>query len=507
MIRGCRNFLFVVIFSFAWLALSCEESAGDTSTSVTLDDLSAIADGELSVDLQTVYQHLNKMSKSVGGQEEASVFLRKYYQDKNPLIWVRRSGVCDSSRQLLDVLKTAEEDGFSTSLFRIKQIEKDLQRIDSLDFDEQNTINEVLARLELNLSKAYFCYAAVQQYGAVNPTVVLNKSQVIGDDTIKVTSRQFDMKLYRPDDGFFTYAATVVPTDSFVPYLEHLKPQSPLYQQFKDELKKAKSAEYRKKVLVNMERARWHLKDPVEKHDKYVLVNVASQKLVAMSKDSTMTMKVCCGTTGKKTPLLNSYIKKMDINPVWRMPYSIVKTIAGRAGNAAYFSSRRYSIYDGAGRKVNPAYVTSAQLRSGKYSVVQAAGKGNSLGRIIFRFDNNFSVYLHDTNSPWVFKQANRCVSHGCVRLERPFDMAVFLLGDKQADKAADVKYSMTHDPQPKDSVRDDRMLKECKVDPEIPVYLTYYTLFPDRNQHLREYNDVYGYDKIIYQHLKAVTP
>ncbi len=485
---------------------SCEENIGDSTQSATMDDLSAVADNRMFIDLQTVYKQLDKMCKGTSGLDEVAVNLRRYYKDKNPLIWVRRNGVCGSAKQLVELLGKAEEDGFSSNLFKLKQIEKDIQRIDSLTFDDKNSINEVVARVEFNLTKAYFLYAAVQQYGYVNPATVLNKSQVIGDDTIKVSSRQFDIKLERPDELFFKYAAAMVPTDSFTTYLDCLKPQSPLYQQFKNELKNAKSGDYRKKVLVNMERARWRLKDPVEKHSKYVLVNVASQMLVAVSKDSTMTMKVCCGSTGKKTPLLNSYIKKMDINPVWRMPYSIIKGIAGRAGNASYFNSRRYSIYDGAGRKVNPANVTSSQLLSGRYSVVQAAGKGNSLGRIIFRFDNNFSVYLHDTNSPWVFKQANRCVSHGCIRLERPFDMAVFLLGDKQADKAEDVKYSMTHDPEPKDSIRDDRMLKVCKVDPEIPVYLTYFTLFPDHSQHLREYSDVYGYDKIIYHHLSAIT-
>ena len=505
MILRCRFHIFFIIIACAWLLQSCEETSRDVSDRVAMDDFAAVVEEGLTVDLQSVYRHLDKLCKANGGQEEPSVYLRKYYKERKPLMWIRRGGVCDNAKLLVEVLSKAGEEGLNTGVFKLGQIEKDILRIDSLHFDEKNTINEVLARLEFNLTKAYFLYGSVLRYGYVNPTTVLNKSQVIGDDTIKVPSRQFDIHIERPDEAFFLSSAAIAPTDSLTTYLEKLKPQGELYRQLKNELRNAKSGEYRKKVLVNMERARWRLKDPIEKHDKYVFVNVASQMLVAVSKDSTMTMKVCCGTTGNKTPLLNSYIKKMDINPVWRMPYSIVKSIAGRAGNAAYFNSRRYSIYDGAGRKVNPENVTREQLLSGRYSVVQAAGKGNSLGRIIFRFDNSFSVYLHDTNSPWVFKQANRCVSHGCVRLERPYDMAVFLLGDKQADKAEDVKYSMTHDPAPKDSVVDERMLRECKVDPQVPVYIHYFTLFPDTSHRLREFSDVYGYDKIIHHYLKAI--
>ena len=253
-----------------------------------------------------------------------------------------------------------------------------------------------------------------------------------------------------------------------------------------------------------MERARWRLVDPVEKHDKYILVNVAAQHLFAVSPNSSLTMKVCCGATSTKTPLLNSYIKKMDLNPVWRMPFSIIKGIAGRAGNSSYFNNRRYSIYDGAGRKVDPSRVTRDQLLSGRYSVVQAAGKGNSLGKIIFRFDNNFAVYLHDTSSPWVFNQQNRCVSHGCVRLERPFDLAVFLLGDDNADMIEKVRYSMDNGPQ-NDSIPSIKNIKECKVNPEVPVYLTYYTIYPDLSHVMNEYNDVYGFDKILYHELSPI--
>ena len=72
-------------------------------------------------------------------------------------------------------------------------------------------------------------------------------------------------------------------------------------------------------------------------------------------------------------------------------------------------------------------------LISGAYGIAQRGGKGNALGRIIFRFDNNFSVFLHDTNSKGVFGQEDRGVSHGCIRIEKPYDFAVFLLADSSS--------------------------------------------------------------------------
>ncbi len=71
-------------------------------------------------------------------------------------------------------------------------------------------------------------------------------------------------------------------------------------------------------------------------------------------------------------------------------------------------------------------------LLSGKYGVVQRGGKGNSLGEESFsRFDNNFSVYLHDTSSQAVFSREDEIVSHGCIRIREPFEPLRSLLHEK----------------------------------------------------------------------------
>jgi murein L,D-transpeptidase YcbB/YkuD len=150
------------------------------------------------------------------------------------------------------------------------------------------------------------------------------------------------------------------------------------------------------------------------------------------------------------------------------------------------------------------------RILSGKQRIVQNGGPGNSLGRIVFRFQNNFSVYLHHTSSPWHFQSANRAVSHGCVRVEKPYELAVFLLKDKDENLAKKIKYSMTYsmkkdsegNPIPS-SVAKDSLVKEVSVVPHVPVFLSYYTLYPDNSGNLVSYPDVYGYDKRIIEQLK----
>jgi murein L,D-transpeptidase YcbB/YkuD len=91
-------------------------------------------------------------------------------------------------------------------------------------------------------------------------------------------------------------------------------------------------------------------------------------------------------------------------------------------------------------------------------------------------------------------------LSHGCVRVENPFDLAVFML-DNNKSVIGRIKYSMTVD-----SVTGpdkNKLIHSMKVMQDIPVFIVYYTLYPNRQGELEQYQDVYGYDQIIYKHLK----
>ena len=183
----------------------------------------------------------------------------------------------------------------------------------------------------------------------------------------------------------------------------------------------------------------------------------------------------------------------MDVNPQWIIPKSIVRTsVVKHVGDSAYFASHRYFVRERAtGKSVPIRYVSAAMLLSPDYAVVQEGGEGNSLGRIIFRFDNKFAVFLHDTSSRDFFARRSRDVSHGCVRVEKPFELALFLL--EKRDSAVGNKIRATME----EEVRRSYVLQK-----KVPLFITYFTLYPNPKGEMEEYADVYGYDKVIGQYL-----
>jgi murein L,D-transpeptidase YcbB/YkuD len=256
-----------------------------------------------------------------------------------------------------------------------------------------------------------------------------------------------------------------------------------------------------------MERCRWNEKMIEDNYKKYIFVNIPAFMLWAVDGKEVLPMRICCGAVKTKTPLLTSEIVRMELNPNWNVPFSIAKGIAGSIG---YMNRNNMFIYDVNKGRLPASSASRERILSGKQRIVQNGGPGNSLGRIVFRFQNNFSVYLHHTSSPWHFQSANRAVSHGCVRVEKPYELAVFLLKDKDEELAKKIKYSMTYttkkdsegNPIPS-SVAKDSLVKEVSVVPHVPVFLSYYTLYPDNSGNLVSYPDVYGYDKRIIEQLK----
>ena len=296
-------------------------------------------------------------------------------------------------------------------------------------------------------------------------------------------------------------------------FLAASRPENPLYNVFYKRLHESLSAAERRLVLCNMERSRWCHGNYPQQHKKYVLVNVPSLYLVATDGDERLSMRIALGSLKTKTPLLTSKIKRMDFNPQWIIPKSIIKnSVRHNAGNTAYFDSHDYFIRQrSTGREVDPATVTGDMLMSSDYLVIQRGGEGNSLGRIIFRFDNDYSIYLHDTSNRNVFSHTSRCVSHGCIRVEKPYDLAVFMLADKDESMMKKIDYSMTvkygrhrtDDDDVNSPINRRMMLRSLKVEPQVPVFITYYTLYPDTNGTLVRYDDIYGFDPVIYQRIQ----
>jgi peptidoglycan binding protein len=443
---------------------------------------------------------------------------RRYYRDGGNLLWIDRFGLDKRADSLLAYLNTVEEMGFSKRVFVVEQIERDLQRIRTLDVDSGiRDVNRVMARLEYNLTKAFLRYTAGQHFGFTNPTRIFNNLDIREQDSVRTTYRGlFDIHVKRPTKDFYTTALRKVYNDSVDIFLRQAQPQNALYALLIKHFKgKDLSEADRIRLLCNVERSRWRQTDYPQNHRKYVLVNVPSYHLDAIEGDSVLTMRMACGTLDTKTPLLNSHIMRMDVNPQWIIPRSIIKKeVVGHAGNPDYFERHRYFILNrSSGRRVDPANVSAGMLLNPDYFVIQEGGEGNSLGRVVFRFNNNFSIFIHDTSSKWAFDRGSRSVSHGCIRVQKPFELAVFLLNKKDGTLIDKIKYSMQADlSKPKEGeekrTRVDyrRLVNSVKVNPNVPLFITYYTLYPDVKGKMHTYADVYGYDKVLYRYLRSFS-
>ena len=224
-------------------------------------------------------------------------------------------------------------------------------------------------------------------------------------------------------------------------------------------------------------------------------------------------MKTCCGSTSHQPPLLSGRLSHIELNPYWNIPLSIIKKeVARHAGDADYFSHHRYEIVDRkSGITVYPGSLTSDQLGSGNYTVRQQRGEGNALGRMIFRFPNGHAIYLHDTNNRAAFDRNWRCVSHGCIRVERPMELASILLPDKDSIYMDRLRHTVGLLPQ---SYRGQTLLAEerlgtlnsCMLSPHVPVSIIYYTAYPTPGgTSLTYYPDIYGYDKPLVDELHKI--
>ncbi len=500
-------FLFVIV-----TLISCEEKTEYPYRKISLEAFSSLKTPSFVITPSKIRNHLDHILRADTSKMMSDRQVRAYYGNNNSLLWIDRHGIDGRADSLLTYLEEVGKTGLREALFRKKQLVADLQRIRQLDANEKDDINALMARLEYNLTRAFLKYTAGQKYGFVNPDKILNNLCVKDSDSLHVTYYHvFDIPMEHPGESFFQQAYQKIRNDSVVSFLREAQPKNILYRQLVDYLQQTTPGS-KEELLAqcNIERCRWRLKEYPEDYRKYVLVNIPSFMAIAVNEDSVMTMRIGCGAVKTKTPLLTSKIKRMDVNPNWILPKSIAVDVVYKTG---YLQREKMYIVDRKKGKVDLSEASYTKVKEGQQYIVQPGGPGNSLGRIIFRFDNNFAVYLHDTSSPWIFNKQNRAVSHGCIRLQRPFDMAVFLMEERDEDLIEKIDYSMktdvsvlydkSEDHKEKNEIDKDKLVYTVDVDPQIPVFITYYTLYPDTQGTIRAYNDVYGYDHALYKELK----
>lgn len=184
-------------------------------------------------------------------------------------------------------------------------------------------------------------------------------------------------------------------------------------------------------LRVNLERTRWSAGDA---QNDVVRVNIPAYR-ADLVRDGAVAWatRVIVGEPETETPELCSEIRYIVLNPTWTVPHSIAsEELLGDIQNDPGFLARGgYDVFDREGNVVDPAGIDWAGLSANyfPYTLVQQPGPVNQLGQLKFVFPNSFAVYMHDTVARRLFEYDRRAFSHGCIRVDKPVDLAAELLG------------------------------------------------------------------------------
>ncbi|MGN0221778.1 MAG: L,D-transpeptidase family protein [Prevotella sp.] len=477
-----------------------------------------------SIDVDLIHQEIGALTDRERLRFTSDKYAAHFYRSRNRLLWVDWYGVKPQADTLLSRLERVGEHGLKSAFFLKDTIGADMSRLCAFRSNgmEEPNINQVIARLEYHLTKSFLRYYVGQRYGFIQPWHVFNRLDALKEDTVRhevISYRQlFDVPLEHADSvSMDALLERLLMYGGITSMLDSCETKSPLYKTMREQLAdRSLDRTRRQALLCNMERLRWRNLLPDELlSKKQVVVNIAALQLYAYSEDSVMKMKIACGSLKNKTPMLNSHFKYIQLNPTWNIPYSIIKNeVALRARDSAYFARNNYYIVNKESHVIEDVRnISSRMLESGRYSVIQKGGEGNSLGRVIFRFDNNFSVYLHDTSNRQVFDRSHRTVSHGCVRVQNPFGLLTYLVGEKDEWTMDKIRITLGLPPvsargqryveELADEAADVTLVPYLKIDSKVPLFITYFTVYPEEGGRLEYFNDIYEYDKIMMEHLK----
>jgi murein L,D-transpeptidase YcbB/YkuD len=249
-------------------------------------------------------------------------------------------------------------------------------------------------------------------------------------------------------------------------------------------------------IRLALERYRWLRYDYSQPP---VVVNIPAFRLYAFNEEGgiALTMSVDVGwedAANTRTPVLEDQIEYLVFRPYWDVPFSIQREeiVPNILEDRDYLSEFEFEAVASNGKVITDGRVTKEvlqQIRTGRLRVRQKPGPSNSLGLVKFMFPNRYNVYLHGTGA-WrdSFQQPDRSVSHGCVHVEKPEELAVWVLRDKPGWTLERVQHAM----------RDGQDALKVNLTKPIPVVILYTTALASEHGDIHFYGDIYGYDAAL---------
>lgn len=238
-------------------------------------------------------------------------------------------------------------------------------------------------------------------------------------------------------------------------------------------------------LRMSLERLRWIDQDVT---DDFVAVNIPDYRVFLLrDRQIVWSARAQVGKPYRATPIFRGDIQYLELNPTWTVPPTILrKDILPRLKqDPGYVVNKNISVIDRDGRKVDPFNVDWSKYSRGvPYTLRQEPGPNNALGRIKFIFPNEHFVFMHDTPSRSLFDRSERAFSSGCIRIDKPLELAELLLRDPDNWGQADLQ-----------AVLDSRRTQRVNLKPREPVLILYLTASLDRDGSIRFAKDIYDRD------------
>ncbi len=245
-------------------------------------------------------------------------------------------------------------------------------------------------------------------------------------------------------------------------------------------------------VIIGLERQRW-MNKPLGK--RHIFVNQADFRAFVMDDNKvTLETRVVVGKSSSqyRTPELSDEMTHLIINPTWHVPQSIARKeyLPMLQEDPTSLLRQGISMTDASGRTVDPRSIDYSQydVNDFPFDLKQPPSDGNALGKVKFMFPNRFNVYLHDTPSKSLFARDIRAFSHGCVRVQKPFDLAYTILARQSNDPVGMFQRYL-----------DTGLETVVDLEQSIPVHLVYQTVWVTADGRPNYRLDTYGRDKMIF--------
>jgi len=409
--------------------------------------------------------------------KDQTALIEFYATRHGEALWVTASGVKPAAKALATEIENADAYALDRTRFELPKL---------VDGALTVTDTDSLAAAEIQFSKAALLYARDARGGRI-------------PDPAEMLTTNLDRRpqWIEPKVVIEALAATHEPDA----YLRSLQPQQPQFEKLRQiyltmlpkDGKPNKLSPDAKRIRANMEMWRWMWPNM---GDFYVLNNIPEfMQYVYKDGQIIRSEKIVAGLLDKQTTIFSRPLKYVVLRPAWRVPESIMVNELWPNLIRGGGMMRQYGLQivtKNGQRAVDYRSIDWATSDIRNYDVIQPPGPKSVLGHVKFSFPSQHTIYMHDTPDKWMFKPAQRTLSHGCLRVWKPMQLAELILKE---DKGWDPEKIAELD-------RSGPLNNEIPITKEIPIHLVYFTAWVGEDGKLKTFRDVYGHEKRVTQAL-----